>query len=132
MVRFFKPFLLARLIAAGPGEGEGVVTRMRELCEVTAAWNKDAVTETVTRFIEDDCLKNQAVTQAGGTERWSKGSRLAGNIARGLGPLQNWIPDAQEKARGLLAQAEAALESSEHREDDERLLAAVRAEMASW
>ncbi len=132
MVRFFKPFLLARLIAAGPGEGEGVVNRMREFCEVTEAWNKDAVTETVTRFIEHDCLKNQTVTQAGGMQQWTKGARLAGNIARGLGPLQKWIPDAQEQAGGLLAQAEAALESSEHREDDERLLAAVRAEMASW
>lgn len=132
VVRCFRPYLLARLIAAGSGEGEGVVNRMREFCDVIAAWNKDAVAEVLTQFIQDDCLSAPVVIQAGGLERWPNGARLAGNLARGLGPLQNRSPNAQENARELLARANGALAASEHREDDERLLAAVRSEMARW
>jgi eukaryotic-like serine/threonine-protein kinase len=122
VVRYYKPFLFARLFAATEGEGEGVIRRMGDFADAINAWDPSALEATFTQFIEEDCMRSPLVLRSGSFEQSGKGARLAANLARGLFHLDGRLPDAKSRARTLLDRAKASLPASESRDEDEKLL----------
>lgn len=127
IVRCFKPYLLARLLAATDDEREGVINRTREFVDALVALDEGTAEQALTRFMNDDCLQSSLIVGAGGLERSPRGARLAANLARGVLLLDARFTGAHTLARTLVPRARQALAVSSHPAEDEKLVQAVEA-----
>ena len=127
VARFFRPYLLARLIAASDDEREGVINRTREFCELLVKIDSQSADQVIVRFINEDCLQSPLIVNAGGLESAPHGARLAANLARGVLLLDPRFTEARALARTLVPRARQALSASRNPVEDEKLVQAVEA-----